>query len=54
MFDRIIRGVEVVRVRRELGCNSIDLLDEGKDIVFFSQAAHRELVSAKTRGQLAV
>ena len=44
MFDRIVRGVKVVCERRELGCNSIDLLDEGEDTVFFSQAAHRELI----------
>ncbi len=44
MFDRFFRSVEIVCVRREIGCNRIGLLDEEED----------KPVSTKTHGQLAV
>jgi hypothetical protein len=42
--DDNVHAVEVVCVRRETGCNRIDLLDEEEVAMFFAYTADRELL----------
>ena len=48
------RLTEVVGVGGELGGDSVDLLDEGHDVVLLAHAAHRQLGAAEELGHLPV
>jgi hypothetical protein len=47
-------SIEVVRERWEVGCESIDLFNEGEDAVLFAQVAHSGLVGTEIDSRLVV
>ncbi len=50
----IVREVQVVGERRELGGDRVDLLDEGGDACFETHAAHGQLVRVQKLGELTI
>ena len=54
MLHGVVRCVQVVRLRRELGCDCVDLLHERRDAQLLPSASHGELRAGGVLGDLVV